>query len=134
MSVTSTSPSSFSESHRAPFFHRAWGVATVFAFAAMLDALESDWASAILGDMAKVKQYDHGFTMNCRVVYAAESQAIYPLSVSGAGSACSARTVCSNRCSNTLKSPSHPRSASRPMTISISPLRSTATQGSWPTT
>ena len=106
----------------------------MFTFAALLDKLESDWASAILGDMAKVRQYDHGFTMNCRVVYAAESQAIYPLSVSGAGSACSARTVCSNRCSNTLKSPSHPRSASRPMTISISPLRSTATQGSLPTT
>ena len=40
---------------------------------AMLDELESDWASAILGDMAKVRQYEHGFTMNCRVVYAAES-------------------------------------------------------------
>ncbi len=40
---------------------------------AMLDALESDWASAILGDMAKVRQYEHGFTMNCRVVHAAES-------------------------------------------------------------
>ena len=40
---------------------------------AMLDALESDWASAILGDMAKVRRYEHGFTMNCRVVYAAES-------------------------------------------------------------
>ena len=40
---------------------------------AMLDALESDWASAILGDMAKVRQYEHGFTMNCSVAYAAES-------------------------------------------------------------
>ena len=40
---------------------------------AMLDALESDWASTILGDMAKVRNYEHGFTMNCRVVYAAES-------------------------------------------------------------
>ncbi len=40
---------------------------------AMLDELASDWASAILGDMAKVRQYEHGFTMNCRVVYAAES-------------------------------------------------------------
>ena len=40
---------------------------------AMLDELESDWASAILGDMAQVRQYEHGFTMNCRVVYAAES-------------------------------------------------------------
>ena len=40
---------------------------------AMLDELESDWASAILGDMAKVRQYEHGFTMNCRAVYAAES-------------------------------------------------------------
>ena len=40
---------------------------------AMLDELESDWASVILGDMAKVRQYEHGFTMNCRVVYAAES-------------------------------------------------------------
>ena len=40
---------------------------------AMLDALESDWASAILGDMAKVRNYEHGFTMNCRVGYAAES-------------------------------------------------------------
>ena len=40
---------------------------------AMLDELETDWASAIMGDMAKVRQYEHGFTMNCRVVYAAES-------------------------------------------------------------
>ena len=40
---------------------------------AMLNELESDWTSAILGDMAKVKQYEHGFTMNCRVIYAAES-------------------------------------------------------------
>ena len=40
---------------------------------AMLDELESDWASAILDDMAQVRQYEHGFTMNCRVVYAAES-------------------------------------------------------------
>ena len=40
---------------------------------AMLDALASDWASAMLGDMAKVRNYEHGFTMNCRVVYAAES-------------------------------------------------------------
>jgi hypothetical protein len=31
-------------------------VATVFAFAALLDELESNWASAILGDMAKVRQ------------------------------------------------------------------------------
>ena len=38
---------------------------------AMLDALESDWAAAILGDMAKIRHYEHGFTMNCRVVYAA---------------------------------------------------------------
>jgi len=40
---------------------------------AMLDAPESDGASAILGDMAKVRRYEQGFTMNCRVVYAAES-------------------------------------------------------------
>ena len=40
---------------------------------AMIDELESDWASAILGDMAKVRQYEHGFTMNCSVVSAAES-------------------------------------------------------------
>ena len=40
---------------------------------AMLDALESDWASAILGNMAKVRHYEHGFTMNCSVVYATES-------------------------------------------------------------
>ena len=40
---------------------------------AMLDALESDWASTILSDMAKVRHYEHGFTMNCRVVHAAES-------------------------------------------------------------
>lgn len=39
---------------------------------AMLDALESEWASVILGDIAKVSRYEHGFTMNCRVVYAAE--------------------------------------------------------------
>jgi hypothetical protein len=48
-------------------------VATVFTFAALLDKLESDWASAILGYMAKARQYEHGFTMNCRVVSAAES-------------------------------------------------------------
>ena len=40
---------------------------------AMLDELESDRVSAILGYMAKVRQYEHGFTMNCRVVYAAQS-------------------------------------------------------------
>ena len=40
---------------------------------AMLDALESEWASAILGEMAKVRRYEHGFIMNCRVVYAAKS-------------------------------------------------------------
>ena len=40
---------------------------------AMLDELETDWASAIMSDMAKVRQYEHGFTMNCRVVYVAES-------------------------------------------------------------
>jgi len=40
---------------------------------AMLDELESDRASAILGGMAKVRQCEHGYTMNCRVVYAAES-------------------------------------------------------------
>ena len=45
----------------------------MFAFAALLDELESDWAAAIPGDMAKVRQYEHGLTMNCRVVYAAES-------------------------------------------------------------
>ena len=72
-SVTSTSPSLFSQSHREPFFHKAWGVATVFAFAAPLDELESDWAAAILGDMAKVRQYEHGLTMNFRAVCAAES-------------------------------------------------------------
>jgi hypothetical protein len=48
-------------------------VATVFTFAALLDKLESDWASSILGDMAKVRQYEHGFTMNCRGVSATES-------------------------------------------------------------
>ena len=67
-SVISTSRSLYSRSHRELFFHRAW-----FAFAALLDDLESDWAVAILGDMAKARQYQHGFTMNCRVVYAAES-------------------------------------------------------------
>jgi hypothetical protein len=40
---------------------------------AMLDALESDWASEILNDMADIRQYEHGFTMNCRVVFAASS-------------------------------------------------------------
>ena len=40
---------------------------------AMLDALETDWASSILGDMAKIRRYDHGFTMNCEVVHAAAS-------------------------------------------------------------
>ena len=40
---------------------------------AMLDELESDWASTILGDMAKVRKYEHGFTMNCRVVSATEN-------------------------------------------------------------
>ena len=35
---------------------------------AMLDALETEWASKILGDMAKIRRYDHGFTMNCEVV------------------------------------------------------------------
>ena len=73
MSVTSTSPSFFSQSHREPFFHRAWAAATGSAFAALPDELETDWASAIMGDMAKVRQYEHGFTMNCRVVYATES-------------------------------------------------------------
>ena len=72
-SVTSTFPSFFSQLHREPFFHRAWGVATVFAFAALFDELESDWAAAILGDMPTVSQCAHGLTMNCRVVYAAES-------------------------------------------------------------
>jgi len=48
-------------------------VATVFAFAALFDELESDWAAAILGDMPTVSQCAHGLTMNCRVVYAAES-------------------------------------------------------------
>ena len=45
----------------------------MFASAALHDELESEWASAILGDMAKVRQHEHGFTMNCRVVSAAES-------------------------------------------------------------
>ena len=40
---------------------------------AMLDALETEWASTILGDMAKIRRYDHGFTMNCEVVHAAAS-------------------------------------------------------------
>jgi len=40
---------------------------------AMLDALETEWASKILGDMAKIRRYDHGFTMNCEVVHAAAS-------------------------------------------------------------
>jgi hypothetical protein len=40
---------------------------------AMLDELEEEWAATILGDMAKIRRYDHGFTMNCEVVYAAES-------------------------------------------------------------
>ena len=45
----------------------------MFAFVTLLDELESDWAAAILGDMAKVQPYEHGFTMNCRTVSAAES-------------------------------------------------------------
>jgi len=40
---------------------------------AMLDALETEWASTILGDMAKIRRYDHGFTMNCEVVHAEAS-------------------------------------------------------------
>ena len=40
---------------------------------AMLDELEQPWAATILGDMAKIRRYEHGFTMNCEVVYAAES-------------------------------------------------------------
>jgi len=40
---------------------------------AMLDELEEEWAATILGDMASIRRYDHGFTMNCEVVYAAES-------------------------------------------------------------
>ena len=40
---------------------------------ATLYELDSDWASAIFGDMAEVRQYEHGFTMNCRVVYTAQS-------------------------------------------------------------
>ena len=40
---------------------------------AMLDELEQPWAATILDDMAKIRRYDHGFTMNCQVVYAAES-------------------------------------------------------------
>ena len=40
---------------------------------AMLDALETEWASTILGDMAQIRSYDHGFTMNCEVVHAAAS-------------------------------------------------------------
>ena len=40
---------------------------------AMLDALEAEWAATILGDMAKIRRYDHGFTMNCQVVHVAES-------------------------------------------------------------
>jgi hypothetical protein len=39
----------------------------------MLDELEEEWAATILGDMAKIRRYDHGFTMNCEVVYAVES-------------------------------------------------------------
>ena len=35
---------------------------------AMLDALETDWAATVLDDMAKIRRYDHGFTMNCEVV------------------------------------------------------------------
>ena len=38
---------------------------------AMLDALESDWASAILNDMVSIRTYEHGFTMNCSMVFAA---------------------------------------------------------------
>ena len=40
---------------------------------AMLDELEADWAATILGDMAKIRSYDHGFTMNCEVVHLADS-------------------------------------------------------------
>lgn len=40
---------------------------------AMLDALETDWAATVLGDMAKIRRYDHGFTMNCEVVQTSES-------------------------------------------------------------
>jgi len=40
---------------------------------AMLDALETEWASRILGDMAKIRRYDHGFTMNCEVVHVTDS-------------------------------------------------------------
>ena len=72
-SVTSTPHSLCSQSHRELSFHKAWGVETVFALAALLDELESDWAAAILGDITKVRQYEHGFTMNCRVACATES-------------------------------------------------------------
>ena len=30
-------------------------------------------ASEILNDMADIRQYEHGFTMNCSVVFAASS-------------------------------------------------------------
>ena len=40
---------------------------------AMLDALETEWAAKILGDMAKIRRYDHGFTMNCEVVQTSEN-------------------------------------------------------------
>ena len=39
---------------------------------AMLDALETDWAATILGDMAKIRRYEHGFTMICEVVQVSE--------------------------------------------------------------
>ena len=41
-----------------------------YRLGAMLDALDSEWASEILNDMADIREYEHGFTMNCNVVYA----------------------------------------------------------------
>ena len=45
----------------------------MFACAALFDELECDWAAAILCEMPTVSQCADGLTMNCRVVYAAES-------------------------------------------------------------
>ena len=40
---------------------------------AMLNAHETDWASRALGNMAKIRPYDHGFKMNCEVVHVTDS-------------------------------------------------------------
>ena len=40
---------------------------------AMLNAHETEWASRALGNMAKIRPYDHGFKMNCEVVHVTDS-------------------------------------------------------------